>query len=249
MRLRLLLATVALALVEVAPAPAAEYGLRVANVYDSAFFAYLDGAIGRGEGEASLERLGGSLDAGTVPPGALLFDRPVAVVSNGVATAFGAVPVRGDVLWEGRPQWLEARWQSDPGRRVVWAIARTRFEAPEVRNVALQGRGGRLRHFIPYRAAIGGGKGLALSYPLEFVRHFEGRPALWERYLSGAVDLRDGLAVVVGVNPDRHWADYVYIVIDPASAPATFSVVVAWGERGGPGGPGVPAASPVAPAR
>jgi len=245
---------VVLACTSLAVTPAAaEYRLRLANVYDATFFAYLDGPIERGEGEASLDRLGSALDAGTVPSGGLLYDRTPEAASRGLAAAFGALPPPGAMRHgEGRSQWVEARWLGADGRRVVWVIAATRREAPQVRNVALQGRGGRLSHFIPYRVALSRWTGAALSFPLEFVRAFDGRPAFWERYLSGALDLRDGLAVVVGVNPDPPWADHVYIVIDPIDPPGaavSFKAVVAWGERTGPGGPGMPAGVPVSPAR
>lgn len=234
-----------------APVSAAEYRLLTANIYDSAFFSYLDGPIGRGEGEASLDRLARSLDTGVVPAAVLLADRDVQPAPEGVATAFGAVTVRAGAHRgaDDRGQWVGVRWDGSPGERTIWVIGATRFSAPVARDLALERTGDGLRHFIPYSVAISARPGVAVRYPLEFVRGFEGRRALWDRYLSRTLDLRGGLAAVVGANPNPQYADYVYLVIDHLPAAVTFKVVVAWGDRAEFGAPGTPAATSISPAR
>jgi len=234
-----------------APGAAAEYRLRVASLYDSAFASFLEGRVGWGQGEASLELLEKALDAGSVPPGVLLSDREVRAAPEDVAASFGARAVGGEAGTSGRnrQQWTEVRWEGRPGERVVWVIAATRFWAPEVRALALPGATGGLRYFLPYTVAITPRPAVAVSYPLAFLGGFDGRRRLWDRYLSRALDFRGGLAAVVGVNPNPELADHVLFVIDQPPASATFSIAVAWGGRGGPGGPGIAPPVPVSPAR
>jgi hypothetical protein len=52
------------------------------------------------------------------------------------------------------------------------------------------------------------------------------------------VDLRQGIAVVVGVNDKATFADWVYIVVQQAPVPTPFKVVLGWRRREASEAPG-----------
>ncbi len=110
----------------------------------------------------------------------------------------------------------------------------------EVYHVAVQGAGpeAALRYSVPYRAAISGQPQTVLAYSLFFLRFYEGRSDLWRRYLSKSVDLGQGIAVVVGVNDNATFADWVYIVVQQPPVPTTFKVVLGWRRCEAPEVPG-----------
>lgn len=212
------------------PAQAVEYRLQVANLYQSSFAHFLNGRIGRGEGELRMERLERSLDGAAVPSGVFLY-RPFQAAREGLAASLRATPVRAGVSpAEGKRLWDEAVWDGRPGERSVWVIAPSATHDQEVAHLALRGRDV-LRYYVPYGVAATGPPGRAVTVPLQFLQAYEGRSALWDRYLSRAVSPEGGLAVVVGVNQNPSFADWVYIIVVHPAEPSTFKVVVGWDRR------------------
>ena len=225
----------------VTPAAAEEYRLQVASLYRHAFTHYLDGPLGTGSGELAMDRLGRDLEAGKVPSGALLGDRPLLYGWEALATSFGAVKVIADIKRaEGSRQWDEVVWTGKPGDRSVWVIGPTTLQTQEVVHVALQGlplnggAAGVLRYYVPYRVTGTPSPQTVVTYPLGFLRFYEDRgPVLWDRYLSRSVGLGQGIAAVVGENSNPTFADWVYIVVEHPPRPATFKAVVGWERRRG----------------
>lgn len=235
-----LLAGLLLVLGAVAPAGAAEYRLQVASLYRDSFVHYFDGPLGTGSGELAMDRLGRDLDADRVPSGALLGDRPFRYGWDAVAASFRAVKVIADVKpAEGSRRWDEVVWQGNPGERSVWVIAPTTTRTQEVVHIALQGTApgtepAALRYYLPYRVAGSPSPQVALTYPLDFVRFYEGRgPALWDRYLTQSTGLGQGIAVVVGENSNPTFADWVYLIIQHPPEATSFKAVLGWERRRG----------------
>jgi len=215
----------------VTPARAAEYRLQVANLHEQSLRHFVNGGVGTGSGELTLDRLEQALDAGSIGAGAFLPDRALQVSSAGVAQAFGAVAARGAVKpGEGKQLWDEVVWEGKPGERSVWLIAGSTPHVQEVREVALKGSNG-LRYYLPYHVTGRPAPQAAVAYPLMFLRFYEDRGGLWERYLSKSVGLGEGIAAVVGINQSPGFPDWVYIVVQHPAEPATFKVVVAWDRR------------------
>jgi hypothetical protein len=213
------------------PADAVEYRLQVVSLYQGAFAHFLNGSIGRGEGELVLGRLERSLDRGEFPWGALLYDRMVQEAGESLSAAFGAAAVRATLRRaEGARRWDEVVWEGTPGGRSLWVIGAPVTHQQEVVHVGLKGNDA-LRYYIPYRVAWRRARAVVSAYPLEFLRFHAERGALWERYLAGAVNLQDGIAGVVGVNPTPSYGDWVYILVEHPPTPATFKVVIGWEQR------------------
>lgn len=212
------------------PAPAAEYRLQVASFHDDSVHAYLapgelrDGASGPG-----IDRLEAALDRGEAPRGAMLFDRELEAMPETRARQWEAQPVRVEVQrgGSGSRRWDEVRWEGKPGERTVWVVARDARRPQEVQRVFLRGVRGPLRHWAPY-APERGRRFAVLRYPLPFLWASEERGDLWQKYAAPALDLTDGIGVVVGVNHDRFAADHVYLVVRHPEGPATFKAVIGW---------------------
>jgi len=223
------------------PVQAVEYRLQVANLYADSFVHYFDAPIGTGSGELVMDRLGQELDTSKISNGALLADRPFRYGWEAVAASFRAVKVIAEIKpAEGSRRWDEVVWQGNPGERSVWVIAPTTTQTQEVTHVALQGvplGGGEpsaLRYYLPYRVTGSPAPQTAVTYPLDFLRFYEGRgPALWDRYLSRSTGLGQGIAAVVGENSNPSFADWVYIVVEHPPRPTTFKAVVGWDRRRG----------------
>lgn len=223
------------------PASAVEYRLQVANVHQEAFAHYFDGPLRSGSGELVMNRLAQALDQGRIEPGAFLADRTVRYGGEAVARSFEAVTAVTEVKpLENPRRWDEAGWNGGPGERSVWVIAPPGRHFEEVYHVAVQGAGpeAALRYYVPYRAASGGQPQTVIAYSLSFLRFYEGRSDLWRRYLSKSVDLKQGIAVVVGVNDNPTFPDSVYIVVTHPPVPTTFKVVLGWRRREPPELPG-----------
>jgi len=213
------------------PSAAVEYRLRVSNLFDTSFAHYLDGKIGRGEGELALDRLERSLDGGLVPKGALLYDRILRPMPAEWAQGFKAIPARGEVTAaENGRRWEEVVWDGKPGERSVWLIAPPQSRDQEVIHLALKGKGS-LRYHIPYTVSFSPRPAAAVSYPLHFLRFYGEKGNLWERYLSRSTALLEGIAAVVGVNENPSFGDWVYIVVEHPPGPTTFKAVVGWDRR------------------
>ena len=71
----------------------------------------------------------------------------------------------------------------------------------------------------------------AVAYPLSTLRSGEdGGSPVWDKYLSRAVDLSEGLAAVVG-NGGLN-GDWVYLLVEDPPEPSTFRAVIGWTYRG-----------------
>ena len=156
------------------PGDAAEYRLRVANLYDKSFAAFVDGPIGLGDGELAMPRLEASLDESAVPLGALLGDRPLQGVPPAAVAAFGAVA-------PGPPAGPLARRCAGRERPVVRGGPAPAL-VQEIAQVAIKGTGP-LRYYLPYSVGIAATYA-AGRYPLGWIQFQQARGTLWSRYLA-----------------------------------------------------------------
>ncbi len=226
---------VMLALGVATPASAAEYRLRVASVLDDAFRSFMrsgeaaDGATGPG-----LERLEASLDGRDFPKAVLLSGRHVQSVSELTARAWGGVAVKAEVKEGGTRAslWDEARWEGVPGEQSVWFVTTDQRREGEVSRVALKGVG-RIRHYTPYGVSGRGPRLAVARFPLDFLFSREDDADFWSKQIAPALDLGQGIAVVVADTGDVVFADHVYIVVSHAAAPTTYKVVLGWRDRTG----------------
>ena len=234
------------------PAGAVEYRLQIANLYRESFVHYFDGPLGTGSGDLVMERLGRDLDAERIPSGALLTDRTFRYGWEALTGSFRAVKVIAEIKpAEGARRWDEVVWLGNPGERSVWVIAPTTTRTQEVLHVALQGapvaagESPALRYYLPYRVTGSPAPQTAVTYPLDFLRFYEGRgTTLWDRYLSRSTGLGPGIAAVVGESSNPSFADWVYLVIQHPPQPTTFKAVVGWERRRGADRSNLEGASP-----
>jgi hypothetical protein len=215
------------------PAAAVEYRLQVVSLFDSAFVSFLtppelrDGASGPG-----LDRLEASLEQGRMPKGAILFDRRVQPLGDGLVEAWGGARVLPVIKPAGTSPTLadEVAWEGNPGERAVWLVSPMMRNIQELYRVALKG-GRPLRHFLPYTVPFNGRPIPAIAVPLNFLWMYEERGTIWSRYVSKSLDLGDGIGVVVGTNNNAMFPDQVYIVVNQGEQPTTYKAVLAWRER------------------
>jgi hypothetical protein len=230
-RFHLLLALLAGALLAPSAAQAVEYRLEVANISDEAFFHFVRGPIGSGEGELAMPELAGRLDEGTVDAGALLYDRDIVAAGPTVARAWGAVPVRptGATTAQAPGEWKTVTWEGVPGQRAIWVVMPQTMHRNWAKSLALAGTRRDLRYFFPYNVSLRPARLEAVTYHLEYLRTSEDGAPLWDRTLSRTVSERDGIAAVVGSYARGDW---VYLVIEQPPTPTTFKAVVGWRKRG-----------------
>jgi hypothetical protein len=226
------LALVTVVLAAPTPARAVEYTLEVADLIDSAFRYFVKGPVGRGEGELAMPELARALDQRNLSRGALLYDRDIYPAGDGVAGSYGAVPIRPTAYSSSEEKgfWKTVRWEGKPGERVVWVLIPATMHWREVRELALAGPSGELRYYIPYEVTLSPKLSRAVAYSLATLRSGEGGSLLWERYLSRAVDLSEGLAAVVGRGGIN--GDWVYLLVEDPPEPTTFRAIIGWTYRG-----------------
>ncbi len=238
----LVIAALLITLATTTPASAVEYRLEVASLWESALYAYAktaelyDGASGAG-----LDQLMVSLDEGSVPSGVMLGDRTLRWAGESVARAYGTVKVLAEIKPGGvaQPRWDDVRWEGQPGERSVWVVSPSgRSRAQSLYRMVLQGDGP-ARQFLPY-VPTGGYKSATVKYSLPFLWFHEERGGLWERYLSGTLDLHEGLGAVVGENSNPTFPDQVYLIVQQGARPATYRAVLFWRDAYGIEGPNAP---------
>lgn len=234
---RRLAVSLVLGLLAVAYAPSrgapAEYRLRVASILEEAVVALLrPGELWSGASGSGLDSAVASIDQGAMAPGALLYDRPFEAAGERLARVYDATAVRTDVLRPGldRSQWYEARWQGPPGGRTVWVIDGARTHAQQLDRVILRGNSGVARQYLVYPVPGRGAPLRALKLPLNFLQAEEERATVWPKYLSRALDLGDGLGVVVGYRNDA-FMDRVYLVVDQGAQPSAYTALLVWKPR------------------
>ncbi len=215
------------------PAWAVEYRLQVVNLFDNSFGSFLrPGELADGASGSGLDRLEASMDRGEIPAGAILYDRHLQAVREGIARAYGGVRVRADV--SGGPGehalWDEVRWEGKPGEQSVWVVAATTTRTQELYRVALKGRGP-LRQFMPYVIPTNGKKIDAVKFPLNFLWIEEERGTAWQKWVSRVLDLSNGIGAVVGVNHNPLFADHVYLIVSQGAEPTTYKAVLVWRRR------------------
>lgn len=211
------------------PAGLVEYRLLVVNLYEGAFSSFMtrgewnDGASGPG-----LARLEASLDGGSITSGNLIYDRHVQPAPEGLARAYGAVPVAAAIAMGGgeRGPWDEARWQGRPGEQTAWLVRPTSRLPQELIRTALKGMGP-LRQFQPYPVPSGA-KVDALRIPLGYLNFGEERGTLWRKDLAGRLDLSRGIGVVVGLNDNVTFPDNATVIVSQGEGPTTYKAVLVW---------------------
>jgi len=208
-------------------AGAAEYRLQVASIYEESFASYLDlsGRVG-----LPIGRLEAALDRQQIQKGTVLYDRWVEPADAATARAFGATPVTAE-LARNRESFLpEFRWQAEPGTRSLWVVKPRSFHYHELWRLGLKGTGP-LLHVLPYAAAIKVERSRAVGFPANLIDFSNGGSNLWNRWLSRYVDLSEGIAAVVGLEPNPTFPDRVYLLLEQGSEPRTFQAVLAWRKR------------------
>ncbi|PYM34013.1 MAG: hypothetical protein DME17_16715 [Candidatus Rokuibacteriota bacterium] len=223
---------VALVLVPVR-ARATEYTLEVSDLIDVGFHYFVRGPVGHGEGELALPELARALDERQMGRGVILYDRDLYPAGEGLARAYGAVAVRPTAYSssEEKGLWKSVSWEGKPGERVVWVVRPSTQHWREVRELALSDGTGELRYYIPYGVTLWPRPSRAVAYPLSTLRSGEdGGSPVWDKYLSRAVDLSEGLAAVVG-NGGLN-GDWVYLLVEDPPEPSTFRAVIGWTYRG-----------------
>lgn len=213
-------------------ATAAEYRLRVANLDDTAYFHF---AARDGHDSASpfvLRRLEPALEQSALPSGVFVTSRTLLPADAGTARSFAAVETRPLAPSPPTGQWQEFRWEGKPGERAVWVVRGEGVVRQGVVGIGLRAASGEFRHYIPFVPGPGPWKVRAARLGLEFVDFWYGRDGLWSRFLAPKLDLATGIAAVVAENPNLVYADSVFLVVEPPSAPMTYDVVIAWRQRG-----------------
>jgi hypothetical protein len=214
------------------PVRAVEYRLEVVNLWETALYAFAktpelsDGASGPG-----LDRLEASLDDATIGRGVVLGDRTLRWASESVARAYGTTRVLAEIRAGGdaHPLWDEVRWDGKPGERSVWVVQPSGRGRPErLYRTVLKGDGP-ARQFMAY-IPTRGTRSAAVKYPLSFLWAYEERGTIWPRYVSGAIDLREGLGAVVGENFNQSLPDLVYLIVEQGPKPTTYKAVLLWRE-------------------
>ena len=228
---RLLFLTFLLGAVTLRPvaAQAVEYRLRVINLTEEAFAYYMD--QGKGSQNGSWARLEAAADRGDVPRGTILPDRSLQKAGAAVERAFETVPTKAEAVeGEGR-NWIEARWEGEPGKRVLWVVEARGFSPlHEVRYVGLKGTGSP-GYSIALNAPWSPVRLKAVAFPTQFIVLYNGRTSLWERWISRYLDLGDGIGAVVGVDTNPTFPDKVFLVIEQTPEPRTFKAALAWRKR------------------
>jgi len=213
---------------------AVEYRLQVANLWDNGFVSLLKpGELDDGASGPGLNALEAALDAGDVPSGAALPDRHVQPVREAISRAYGAVrviPQQVTAGGEGKVLWDEIRWEGKPGEHSVWLVKATSLRPQQVDRVAIKGSGP-LRQYVPYALPSGIVKIPAVQFHLDFLWFYEERGTVWERYVSRSLDLSKDIGVVVGVNFNPSFPDYVYLIVRHTEQPTVYKAVLAWRER------------------
>ncbi|HME93957.1 MAG TPA: hypothetical protein VKN16_07065 [Methylomirabilota bacterium] len=218
--------------VTAAPARAVEYRLEVVNLWETALYAYAkaaelhDGASGPG-----LERFQQSLDDATMSRGVVLGDRTLRWASESVARAYGTTRVLAEIRpgGDGHPIWDEVRWEGKPGERSVWMVLPSGRGRPERLYRAVLKGDGPPRQFQPY-VPTRGTRSAAVKYPLAFLWAYESRGTVWDRYVSGSIDLSQGIAAVVGENDNQSLPDQVYLIVEQGAQPTTYKAMLLWRE-------------------
>jgi hypothetical protein len=206
------------------PARAVEYRLEVVNLWETALYAYAaaaelhDGASGPG-----LERFQASLDDATMSRGVVLGDRTLRWASESVARAYGTTRVLAEIHagGDGHPLWDEVRWDGKPGERSVWMVLPSGRGRPERLYRAVLKGDGPPRQFLAY-VPTRGTRSAAVKYPLAFLWAYESRGTVWQRYVSGSIDLSQGIGAVVGENDNQSLPDTVYLIIEQGAQPTTY---------------------------
>lgn len=213
-----------LALIRPAWGEAVEYRLQVVSLYEETFSSYVD----RG---SSLSRLEAALDRQEIARETVIYDRWVQPAEASVALAFGASPVKAELVADRRPFLPEFRWEGTPGTRTLWVVKSQSFHLHELGQLALKGTT-ELRQVLPSMAAVRVARSRAVGVPVNLIDFWDGRSGLWDRWLSRYVDMSDGIGVVVGIDPNIH-PDRVYLVIQQSPESRTFKVVLGWRQRRG----------------
>jgi len=224
------------------PAGAVEYRLKVANIFDEAMMSFLshgeldDGATGPG-----FQRLAALLDQGSGHRGMNVTHRPLTAVPESIARAWGGVAIGAQIARGGVVSyWDEVRWDGRPGERSIWIVKPSGRENPQaVRHVVLKGTTPLTLH-QPYTAACGTTRIPVMQLGMPFIAFQESRGDVWDKYVAKSLDLRHGIAAVVGVNNDAVLANEVYIIVEQGPTPTTFEVVITWSDSNAqaPGGGG-----------
>jgi hypothetical protein len=224
---------VLIALVAWPLAAGAEYRLRVANLHESAYFAYAERPrTGNRRSGFSLTRLEEALGRAAVPPAVFVANRVLEPADSTTARAFQAAEIVASPAPGRATQWQEARWDGKAGQRAVWVIRGDGIHQPEVTGIGLPGAGGGLRHYHPYDVTASRARLRVARLSQTLMESWIARDGLWPRVLAPVLDTTDGIAAVVMHSQNRVYIDSVFLVIEQPEGSATYSVAIAWRPRG-----------------
>jgi len=210
-------------------AEAVEYRLQVINLTEEAFAYYMD--QGKAGQNGSWARLESAAEKGEVPWGAIIADRFLRKADPALERLFEAVSIKPEAVDVGSRNWIEFRWQGEPGKRVLWVVEARGFSPlHEVRYAGLKG-GGSPGYSIPLNAPWSPVRLKAVSFPTQFILLWNGPGSLWERWISRYLDLGEGMGAVVGVDLNPTVPDRVFLVIEQTAEPKVFKAALAWRKR------------------
>ena len=214
----------------ITPARTEEYRLQVINLNEEAFAYYTES--GKGSEGWSWARLESAAEKGEVPWGTIIADRFVRPADHALASRFEAVTVTPESVEVGGRNWIEFRWQGEPGQRVLLVVEARGFSPlHEVHYVGLKGTGSP-GYSIPLNASLSPVRLKAVAFPTQFILLWNGG-SLWERWVVRYLDLGEGVGAVVGVDTNPTVPDRVFLVIEQTPGPRVFKAAVAWRKRPG----------------
>lgn len=211
-------------------AGAVEYRLRVASVLEPAFTHFIRTAPGDQRDAPELAALIASLDEGRLSDAVILGDRDPVAATADETPAFEAVRVEPRVV-SGGPGWTELVWEGRPGQRAVFRLVLVGRQAPELKRIALQGRGP-IRHLEADPIGVRSRPSKAIGVPLGVIESAASRRDVWRRWIGPRLDTAEGVAVVRGLSDSTTFPDQAFITVTQGDAPVRFTVILSWGPRG-----------------
>ena len=210
---------------------ALDYELWVANLFERSLLFYLETNKLTSAEDDRLDRLNDALDLGKVPQAAFIPDRQISPITGRLASAFGSfsiTPARTPSSKEN--EWEQFRWEGLSDNLAVFEIKGPGLRWQELRHVAVSTGNG--LKVIPIRMLPLRGPtslpGLETSTVLVDYRIEREDVGQW---LHRALDLSEGIGVVVARNTDEAASDRVYVVMRMSDKASRFKVALGWRER------------------
>jgi hypothetical protein len=210
---------------------ALDYELSVANLFEQSLLAYLETNTLASAEDDRLDRLNEALDLGKVSQAAFVPDRQIFPLTERLASVFGSSPIAPARSPSSKESgWERFRWEGLPDNLAIFEIKGPGVNWQELRHVAVSAGNG--LKVIPIRMLPLRGPtslpGLETSTVLVDYRIEQENVGVW---LRRALDLSEGIGVVVARNTDPLASDRVYVVMRLDEKSSRFKVALGWRER------------------